>query len=173
MPRVDKACGNALIYIVFGAVLALYKKRNGLVNVIGSIRRFIFFTAGAFRFSVAPFGFAFLDMRGIKQHYAAEFRSCFRGKNISAKSRFCQFGKFSGMVYMRVSKKYAVDIRNGDGKFAIFVNIRALLHSAIDKDFFAVNFQQRARACNLMRRAEKFYFHTFTFPFVMAQTFHA
>ena len=55
--------------------------------------------------------------------------------------------------------KYKVYVSGRHGELAIFINIRALLHAAVNQKLFAAGFKQGAGARNLVCRTEKCQFH--------------
>ena len=63
------------------------------------------------------------------------------------------------MVNVGMCEKYKVYVGGRHGKLAIFINIRALLHAAVNQKLFAAGFKQGAGARNLVCRTEKCQFH--------------
>jgi hypothetical protein len=62
---------------------------------------------------------------------------------------------------MCVSQTNGINFPGRDGKLAIFINICALLHTAIDKDELSAGVKKRTRACYLMGGTQKCQFHEY------------
>ena len=67
---------------------------------------------------------------------------------------------------MRVRQKHEVQRARRDGQSLILEEVLALLHAAVNYAALVAGLDVRAASRDLMRRAEKCYFH-FIFPFVL------
>jgi len=69
------------------------------------------------------------------------------------------------MVNMGVGQADGIDVHGGDGQVAVFIDIRALFHAAVNEDVFAAGRQQGGGTGDLMGRSQEGYFHTITLLF--------
>ena len=69
------------------------------------------------------------------------------------------------MVYVRMGEKNVINVCGRIRYPAVFVDIGALLHSAVDKDLFSAYLKQCAGAGHFMCRTEKCDFHYDFKPF--------
>jgi hypothetical protein len=83
-------------------------------------------------------------MRGIAEHNFAELMRRHGGIYWPFVAERNHGGQFAGMVYVRVCKANSVYVAGSYGKIAVFVNILALLHTAIHENVLTVSFYQRA-----------------------------
>ena len=61
--------------------------------------------------------------------------------------------ELTGVVDVGVGQQDGVQLPGGDGQVAVFVDIRALLHAAVDQNALSGGLQQGTRAGDLVGRA--------------------
>ena len=140
-------------------VIAGAELRDKPLHVVDCVYRLAGLLALALRAAVAPFGLGFLDVRGVHQHYLHQIAGRGGRVDLPAETVFIKQRQLAGVVDVRVSQQHAFDLRGTDGQLRVDEGVRALLHSAVDKDVSAVYFEQRAAAGNFVISAEKGDFH--------------
>ena len=155
MSRVDKGCGHTVANINYVAVVTGAEQFYCILNVLGGIKRLVHIVSGALGFTVAPLGLKLLDMRRVHKHYIAQLCARFCKIYFAAKAGFVKKRNFARMVNMRMGKQKGIYVARRTRQIAIFIDILALLHAAVDKNFFAAGFKQGARAGHFMSSAQK------------------
>jgi len=147
-----------------GAVVAdVDELTKAEVSVDFCVERFDGWEAFLFAFFVEPFAVAFLDFCGVWEHDLTEVAGGEGGVDISVEAFFCEIGEVSCVVDVGVGKDDVVDVGGVEvGEAAVdFVGIKAsaLIESAVEEDFGAVNFEEVLRARGRASGAAEFDFH--------------
>ena len=137
------------------AVFHRHKEAQRPVRVVHIINRLIQRPARALGFAVAPLGFLHLDVGGVTQHDLAQRHRGRRGVDGAAETVFIKRRQHAAVVNVRVRQHHAVHAACGYRQLLVFVDVRALLHPAIDQDVLACRVQEIPAARYLAGRAQK------------------
>ena len=81
------------------------------------------------------------------------------GDHLACKSLLAQKRDIARVVDVGMGQKHIVDLRRRHREFLILIQIRSLLHAAVNENPFPAGFQKVAAACHLVGRADKSKFH--------------
>ena len=144
------------------SVLAWHKQLYGIQGILHHIHRLILRLSCSSALAVAPLCLKFLDVRAVTQHNVAEIRCRECGKDLSLKSILRKPWQHSRVVNVRMGKEHIVNILLRDRQPRILIQIRSLLHTAVDQDIFPRRLEEMAASRNFMGRSDKSKFHSLT-----------
>ena len=166
MAGVDKTNVNTVIHCFALVVIKAPKQLHGALGIFQGIDRLDQALARAFGFTALPLRFRLLNVRGIRQHNGTEVSCGSGGIDRAAIAVFIQLRKHAGMVNMRMGEENAFDLSHADGNRNVFKNVSPLLHPAIDKVVFSVDFQKSTASRYLMQSADERDLHDYQFSCV-------
>ena len=140
MPRIHKNNVQALCNTYFFSVFAGSEIGERFFGILHGVNRLNKSLSRSFIFAVFPLGIAFLYMCAVRKHYLTKMICCRCRINRAVKAVLKKKRDISRMVDMCMSKQYKIDSAFINRNLLVYECIFALLHSAVNKPVFPVNF---------------------------------
>ena len=165
MPYISKTDLNSFADPYPLSVLTRHKQFYGIQRILHGIYRLILRFSCPFSFSVAPLRLKFLNMRTVPKHDITQVSRGKCSKYLPLKPFFYKPRKHAGMINMGMRQKHIVNFLFRNGQARIFIQVRALLHSAVDQDIFPCCLQEMTASRNFMGCSDKSKLHMSHQPF--------
>ena len=135
-----------------------------LHRVVDAVERCDGRIAAAASLAVLELGIRRLDVRGVRQHDAAELARRFRRVDGAREAFFDELRQQAAVVDMGVRQEDAFDVGGREWKVLIVElahALRALEHAAVDEVVLLVRFEQVAGTCDGVGRTDEFESHEY------------
>ena len=143
-------------------VLTGHQQTDGIQGVLHHVHRLILRFPCTPALPVAPLRLKLLDVRAVAEHDIAQIRGGKCGKDLSFESFFRKSGEHAGMINMGMGQKYVIHFRGRDRKPRVLIEIRPLLHAAVDQDILSSRLKEMTAARHFMGCSYKCQFHNVT-----------
>ena len=158
-PDLDSVCNIRILFVI-----NRNETGNCAFRIQPVIQRLHQGIACALRLPVLPLRFKFLNVGGIQQHDPAQSRSPACREDLPPESMLVDQGKQSGVIHMRMGEQHHVNLAGSHRKRFVLIQIRPLLHAAVDQKLLPAGFEIIAASGNFMGCANKCQLHII-YPF--------
>ena len=135
------------------------KQGKETLHIRQGVKRYHRRFTGTHGLSGLVFRFGFLDMGAVLEHDIAQTTGLCGGIHRPAEALLIQQGKHAGVIDMRVGKQHKLDFSRRHGERGGGKIVFPLLHTIVNQDVPAVDFQQGAAARYIMVGPKKRHSH--------------
>ena len=162
MARVIEPHGDMLVDLHLLPVAAGTEQFHQSLYVLHGVSRLHRRTTGTLFFPGLPLRILLLNVGAVPEHNIRQHAGCSRGIHRAPESVFIQQRQISGMVNVGMGQQHKVNIPRLHRNFHIFIQVLALLHTAVHQTFDAAHLNERTAAGHFMGCADKRQFHGIT-----------